>query len=83
MLYTYECKGCGHSFEETLPVADRDDPTKKPCPKCGECTVVRNLHVPNLVSGYGSTIGRTDSGWNDTLKRIKKASGRNNTIEIK
>ena len=29
--YDYECKKCGHTFEETLKIADRNAPTESPC----------------------------------------------------
>jgi hypothetical protein len=45
--------------------------------------VKRNFIAPAIVSGSGEIISNTDSGWNDTLKRIKKASGKSNTIQTK
>ena len=29
--YDYQCEKCGHTFEETLKIADRDAPTEIPC----------------------------------------------------
>jgi len=29
--YDYECKKCGHVFEEDLKIADRNIPTETPC----------------------------------------------------
>jgi len=40
------------------------------------------LTTPSIVSGTGSILSKTDDGWKDTLKSIKKASGRGNTIEV-
>jgi len=37
--------------------------------------------MPNIVSGVGSLIGKTDDGWKDNLKRIKSGSGKGNTIK--
>ena len=34
----------------------------------------------NLISQHGSTLGKTSSDWKDLLKRMKKGSGRGNTI---
>ena len=31
MIYEYECKKCGHEWEETAKVAD---PVQTTCPKC-------------------------------------------------
>ena len=36
---------------------------------------------PNIVSGVGSLLSKTDDGWKDTLKRIKSGSGKGNTIK--
>lgn len=38
--------------------------------------------MPNIVSGVGSLLGKTDDGWKDNLKRIKEGSGRGNTIKV-
>ena len=37
--------------------------------------------MPNIVSGVGSLLGKTDDGWKDNLNRIKEGSGRGNTIK--
>lgn len=37
--------------------------------------------MPNIVSGVGSLMSKTDDGWKDNLKRIKEGSGRGNTIK--
>ena len=36
---------------------------------------------PNIVSGVGSLLSKTDDGWKETLKRIKSGSGKGNTIK--
>ena len=34
-LYLYRCKICNNEFEESLPIANRDDPVKRGyCPSC-------------------------------------------------
>jgi hypothetical protein len=42
------------------------------------------IHKPtdrsNLITQHGSTIGKTSSDWRDLVKKIKKGSGRGNTI---
>ena len=38
------------------------------------------VHGINLAYQSSSVIKKTDSGWKDTLTRIKNASGKNNTI---
>lgn len=38
---------------------------------------------PKIVSGVKGAIAMSDSGWNDTLQKIKSGSGRTNTIHTK
>jgi predicted nucleic acid-binding Zn ribbon protein len=89
MLYDYTCSKCGVIWEEQHPMNDRDNPVGKSCPKeycekpesC-EGLVERSMTAPGLsFEGSVSTIKRAGSEWNDVLKGIKKASGKENTIE--
>lgn len=43
---------------------------------------VRTYKPLNIVSQAGSTLSKTDNGWKEVLGRIKKGSGRNNTIKL-
>ena len=38
------------------------------------------LSTALLVSQVGSNLAKTDDGWKEMLKRIKKGSGKSNTI---
>ena len=40
------------------------------------------LSAPKIVSGTGSLLSKTDDGWKENLKRIKKNAGRNSTIKV-
>ena len=40
----------------------------------------RMISAPNLISNTGTILSKTSSDWRDLQKRIKKNSGRNNTI---
>ena len=44
--------------------------------------LVQKLTTPKIVSGVGSLLSKTDDGWKDHLKEIKKGSGRDNTIKV-
>tara|TARA_B100000287_G_scaffold433523_1_gene495472 strand:+ start:960 stop:1193 length:234 start_codon:yes stop_codon:yes gene_type:complete len=44
--------------------------------------LVQMLTTPTIVSGVGSLLSKTDDGWKDNLKRIKAASGKDNTIKV-
>lgn len=46
-----------------------------------EHNCIKVLTFPNIVSGQGSLLSKTDNGWKDNLARIKANSGRGNTIK--
>jgi len=43
---------------------------------------IKVLKFPGVISHQGSLLSKTDNGWKDNLKRIKKASGKGNTIKV-
>lgn len=53
ITYEYECKECGHTWEEEQKISD---PKVTTCPKCKKETAVR------LVSG-GSGFQLKGNGW--------------------
>ena len=57
------------TFHELAPMLEDDD-------------VVKVLSVPKIVSGVGSLQSKTDDGWKETLGRIKKGAGKDNTIKL-
>ena len=40
------------------------------------------LQPLKIISGTGSLLSKTDDGWKENLKRIKKNAGRNSTIKV-
>lgn len=85
MNYDYHCSDCDTRWEQSVRLVDRDLPTQSPCPHCGaEGKVVRCLSAPSVSydgGGVVSVVRRAGSGWNDVLNKVKKQSGRKNTIE--
>lgn len=89
MLYDYTCSKCNVIWEEQHPIDERDINVGKPTPKqyCSnseKCNgaIERLMTAPALTfEGSVGTIRRAGSEWNDVLKGIKKASGKDNTIE--
>jgi hypothetical protein len=61
-------------------MSKRDEATQEPCPECGG-EVYRTMETGGLVSDSKTPLRRAGSGWNDVLKKIKKGSGRSNTIK--
>lgn len=44
--------------------------------------LVQGLSTPSFVTQTGSTISRTSTDWRDLLKKVKRESGRNDTINV-
>jgi hypothetical protein len=42
----------------------------------------QGLSTPNFITQPGSTISKTSGDWRDHLKRMKKHSGKNNSINV-
>ena len=81
MTYDYYCDKCEKVWEESHSIADRDKPVGKPCPCEKNGTVKRGVCAPGLsYQGAVSPIRKAGSGWNDVLKGIKKASGKESNI---
>lgn len=80
-LYDYHCDACGHEFTEQLRIDDRKIPVENPCPKCNQSKNIQQTIKPvGFVSSSISTLRRAGSEWGDVLKKVKKASGKGNTI---
>jgi hypothetical protein len=71
IAYRYLCEHCEHEFEYHVPMAHRDLPTTKPCPKCNHFEVIRppavgGIEVPeggvgNAKNGYSSYHGDAEN----------------------
>jgi len=69
-------------WEETHTIDNRDEPVGKPCPCEDGGTVRRGVCAPGLnFQGSVGMIKRAGSGWNDVLKGINKAAGKQSKIE--
>lgn len=80
--YDFTCQECEHEFTENVPIADRDAPRK--CPNCGKKNVKRGVSAVQVsYSGFKDPISRAGNGWNDMLKKVKKASGKENSIRTR
>ena len=42
----------------------------------------QGLSTPNFVTQTGNTVSRTSGDWRDLLKKVKKGSGKGNTINV-
>ena len=82
-LYDYRCESCGHVFEKNLPMQHLEQPTKEPCPECGEVNVKKVILCGNMVVDP-ARLGRTkvSDGFNDVLKGIK-AANKGSNIKIR
>lgn len=86
MQYDYHCLACEERWEESQLLNDRDLPLTLPCPHCKTIDSVKRgiFNAPAMsYGGSQSVLKRAGSGWNDVLTGIKKASGKNSTIQTK
>jgi len=43
---------------------------------------IKVLKFPGMIAMRGSLLSKTDDGWKDRLKQMKKGSGAGNTIKV-
>jgi hypothetical protein len=76
MLYGYFCYenkgGCGHKFEEQLPVADRMIPMNSPCPKCKKVDTICREFDAKLHHLVVNPKDKMDPFFKETMERIHK-----------
>ena len=69
-LYEYVCEDCGYTFDEFLPMEDRDNPTKEPCPECKTGTVIKPLSKLTVCDSVRVGLRRPDSGFKEVQAKI-------------
>jgi|TARA_R110002074_G_scaffold45826_3_gene118371 hypothetical protein len=74
--YTFFDEQSGMEFDITMSMSELDtyktqNPNHKQVPS-----------APAIVGGVGGIGRHSDDGWKDTLKSIKKASGKGNKINV-
>ena len=78
MTYAYICGECGHKFDCTLSLGDRELPLKEECPVCGVSGFVkRNFVGERVVSIDPVRLGRIrpDRDFRNHLDNIHKHHG--------
>jgi putative FmdB family regulatory protein len=48
-IFEYQCKACGHCFEQLMFAGDRDK--HPPCPECGSDNVSKLMSCINALGG--------------------------------
>ena len=84
--YDYRCEKCGHTFEESLKMADRNVPTESPCTQdidvqqtehmsfaevCGGEIKMKTV-APGIGDPLKMGLIRPDGRYVEKLKEIKK-----------
>ena len=73
--YNYECSKCEKIWEEIHPIADRDTPTKLPCPHCKAKETVNKSWkdcTPGLGADWTLTPDKATGGrWSEVMNKIK------------
>jgi len=73
--YTMIDKETGKEQDMVLTFAERDN-------LLAEGRFTQKLNAPKIVSHVGGTLKQTSDGYKDLLKKIKKGSGKDNTINV-
>jgi len=47
-----------------------------------EYKLIQVLSAPRIVESTGGVLSKTDDGWKENLKRIKKGAGKGNTVNL-
>jgi len=74
--YTFRNKETGEVIEEFCSIAQRQEKLDS-----GKYEQIINAK-PDIISMRGDAISKTSGDYRDLLKRIKKGSGRGNTIKV-
>ena len=77
-FYDYKCDKCENMFEEFNKIADRESPTRRKCPSCGEKGSVRQV-----ITGIGGVgvdknhriDGNAKGGFKDVMQKLVDAPG--------
>jgi predicted nucleic acid-binding Zn ribbon protein len=86
MTYSYHCKECDTTWDESHGYENREGPVSLPCPHCGANSTVKRVYTGAAGISYegAKTVAqRAGWGWNDVLTKIKKSSGRNSKIQTR
>jgi putative FmdB family regulatory protein len=79
--YDYRCGSCEHTFEKTLKITDRDNPTLESCPSCGDREVFKTL-ISAPVYGdalrMGSTVKDKNGKWTEVLRQVHNSNYKSN-----
>jgi len=70
MLYEYKCHSCGHIFEKSVRLADREVPINSPCPECNEMAVEQFIGGLTVIESHKLMTGRKPDG--EFRERIAK-----------
>jgi putative FmdB family regulatory protein len=80
--YEYTCTKCENVFDAMVPYEKRDE--HQECPECGARESKRGVAMPRMsYSGIHDMYKRAGDGWKEVQQKIKKGSGRRNTIRTK
>lgn len=74
MIYTFECRACEHVWEQTLKMADMEQPLGEPCPECGVEGQIHQIVGGNHAFMRPEQLGRKKApeDFRNFLTNIKK-----------
>lgn len=70
--YDYFCSGCDHEFNEYHKIADRNIPSEKPCPKCGEARIQQKIGAPGIGDPVRLGLKKPQGTFREVMQEMKK-----------
>jgi putative FmdB family regulatory protein len=74
--YAFKCEKCEYTFDEMLSLSNRDEPLKKPCPKCKKKKIIRDwgASTPSLAMDATLTPQKVvGSQFKEVIDKIKNS----------
>ncbi len=79
-IYDYQCSSCKHEFTEKHSIDDRYLPEQSNCPSCGETGTISKVILSAPGIAPPDWTKGIDGDFKQTMKMVKRASGKKNTI---
>lgn len=81
-VYEYSCSNCDYIFDKLCKIADRDEPCKDSCIKCGGEIKRVIITAPSIGDVVSLGIKQPDDTWKEYIKNVDKKNPGNKIKNI-
>lgn len=75
-IYDYKCSECEHCFEQMQLIANRNKPTREPCPECGSTGNIEIvIGMPEIGDSVKLGLTKPDKGMQEIIQRMEQKTG--------